>query len=147
MRVRNDFKTSKRKKMKNDLKITLNKILFIAIFFFAMPIVSAACDITCTVDGIQKATYRVGDVVVIKIIVKRTHRNCAVDINETKITVSGMEIKCATKWVNTTGSIWERKMKVSITSNKEGKAMINAKRSCTKDGGSGTLTLSAVPIK
>lgn len=123
------------------------KTFFTALFCFGLPLFSAACDITCTVEGAQKTKYQSGDIVIIKITVDRVHRNCQVDIDETKITVSGMEIEAATKWVNTTGRIWERKVKVRITSNKKDNAVITAKRSCKKDGGSGTLALAVTPVK
>jgi len=125
--------------------MNLIKIMLPVILFFALPVVSAACDITWTIEGAQKEKYQPGDIVVIKIIVELTHRHCNVDIDETKITVSGLEIKGATKWVNLTGRVWERKMKVAVTSNQQGKAIITAKRTCDKDGGFGTLTLSTVP--
>jgi len=117
------------------------------IFFYCLPIISSACEITFHLEGAQKMKYNAGDIAIIKISVVRTHRNCSVDLKETKIQASGMKIIGATKWVNTDGNTWERKLKVRITSNKEGKATITAKRTCNRDGGFGTFELQAVPVK
>ncbi|HLG38602.1 MAG TPA: hypothetical protein VI461_03000 [Chitinophagaceae bacterium] len=111
--------------------------------FFIIPVFTFACDIFVNVDGVKKEKYAAGDIVVIRIEVRLTHRNCPVDINETGINISGMQIIGATKWVNTEGSNkWERKIKVKISSEKDGKAMVVAERTCQKDGGKGSLILA-----
>jgi hypothetical protein len=115
-------------------------VLFI-IFLMAMPVMTKACDITIAVDGIKKEIYESGDIVVVKITVVLKHRNCDVDINETDIKVSGSQIIGTTKWVNTEGKTWERKIKVKILTDKSNKAVIAAERNCDKDGGQGSLTL------
>jgi hypothetical protein len=120
------------------------KKIIVLLLVLALPLIGSACDITCSVDGPLKASYKAGEVVIITIQVERPHRNCPVDINDTKITVSGMEITSATNWVNVSGKIWERKLKVTITNKKQGKAIIRATRTCTKEGGAGELTLETV---
>jgi len=107
----------------------------------AMPVMTKACDITIAVDGVKKEIYESGDIVVVKITVVLKHRNCDVDINETDIKVSGSQIIGTTKWVNTEGKTWERKIKVKILTDKSNKAVIAAERNCDKDGGQGSLTL------
>lgn len=123
------------------------KIVFLISLMLSTAFVSMACEINFKIDGQEKAKYDIGDIVVLKITVEFTHNACPVALKETKIQANGMEILGATEWKNVSGNIWERKVKVKITSNKEGKAIISARRSCDKDGGSGTLTLIAVPTK
>jgi hypothetical protein len=113
----------------------------IALLFIILPAVVHACEITVSVEGAKKERYQPGDIVVVKITVQLEHRNCDVDLNETSIRVSGSQILGTTKWVNTEGRTWERKIKVKIMDDKTGKAEITAERTCEKDGGRGTLIL------
>lgn len=115
--------------------------MIVSVLLFFIPSLAFACHIYVTVDGVKKEKYQVGDIVVIKIEVQLTHRRCEVDLNETDINVTGMQITGATKWVNTSGNVWERKVKVKITAENEGKIMLVAERTCRKDGGKGSLSL------
>lgn len=115
--------------------------VIVALFLITLPAVANACEIIVSVDGSKKETYKPGDVVVVKITVILQHRNCEVDINETDIKVSGSQIAGVTKWVNTGGKTWERKIKVKIIADKTNRAVITAERTCNKDGGKGSLTL------
>ena len=125
---------------------SIYKTLIGIAFFILLPYISIACEITVNVDGVNKQKYKAGDVVILKINVKKSHRNCSVDIKETKIQVSGMQIIAATEWVNTEGRRGERKMKIKIGSDKDDKAILEAKRTCDKDGGSGSLVLQKEPV-
>lgn len=117
------------------------KTLTIACFLMAFASMASACDIIVTVDGTKKESYKPGEVVVVKVTVILKHRNCDVDIDETAINVSGSQMIGATKWVNTEGKTWERKIKIKIVADKSGKATIVAERACDKDGGKGSLNL------
>lgn len=117
-------------------------VILVTSLFIAFPAITKACDITVSVDGLKKETYKTGDVVTVKIIVVLKHRNCDVDINETSVNVSGSQMVASTKWVNTEGKTWERKIKVKILADKSGKAIVVAERSCDKDGGKGSLILA-----
>lgn len=119
----------------------LLKIVFVSALFFSIPFITKACEIVVSVEGVQKEKYKAGDIVVLKITVVLKHRNCDVSLDETDVRVSGSQITGATKWVNTEGQTWERKIKIKIISDKEGKAVITAVRTCEKDGGKGSLTL------
>lgn len=132
--------------MRTQNKYTYRAALVAALLYLSIGFASA-CEISFAVDGTEKAKYEIGDVVVIKVTIELTHNNCPVNLKDTKIQGSGIEILGATEWKNPNGSKWERKIKVKITSNKEGKATITAKRTCEKDGGWGTYTLKATPIK
>ena len=119
----------------------LLKIIFASALFFTLPPITRACEIVVSVEGVQKEKYKTGDVVVLKITVVLKHRNCDVSLDQTDIRVSGSQITGATKWVNTEVRTWEKKIKIKILSDKEGKAVITAVRTCEKDGGKGSLTL------
>ena len=129
------------------MKTIYKKLVFLIAFLLSTSVISMACEINFKVEGQEKAKYNIGEVVVLKITVEFTHNACPVALKETKIQANGMEILGATEWKNVSGNIWERKIKVKITSNKEGKAIISAHRSCEKDGGTGTMTLIAIPTK
>lgn len=116
--------------------------IIITALLITFPAKTKACDIIVSVDGSTKEAYKAGDVVIVKITVVLKHRNCDVDINETKINVSGSQIIASTKWVNTEGKTWERKIKVKILTDKLNKAVIVAERTCDKDGGKGSLILT-----
>jgi hypothetical protein len=112
------------------------------VFLITVPVTTKACDITLLVDGTKKETYKAGDIVIIKITVVLKHRNCDVDISETVIKVSGSQIIGTTKWLNTEGKTWERKIKVKILSDGGNKAVIVAERTCDRDGGKGSLAFN-----
>jgi hypothetical protein len=116
--------------------------ILVTALLIALPAIAKACDITVSVDELKKEVYKAGDIVVVKIIVVLKHRNCDVDINETSVKVSGSQITASTKWVNTEGKTWERKIKVKIVADKSGKAMIVVERTCDRDGGKGSLILT-----
>jgi hypothetical protein len=121
--------------------------LLIAMLLYLFTGIASACEISFAVDGKEKTKYEIGDIVIIKVTVELTHNNCPVALKETRIQGSGIEILGATDWKNPSGTKWERKVKVKITSNKDGNATITAKRTCDKDGGWGTYTLKATPTK
>jgi hypothetical protein len=123
------------------------KSLLIAMFLYLFTGIVSACEITFTLEGKEKAKYEIGEIVIIKVLVELTHNNCPVALKETKIQGYGIEILGATDWKNPSGTKWERKVKVKITSSKDGNATITAKRTCDKDGGWGTMTLKATPTK
>lgn len=116
--------------------------IVVAALLLALPAITKACDIAVSVDGLKKEVYKAGDIVVVKIVVVLKHRNCDVGINETSIKVSGSQITASTKWENTEGKTWERKIKVKIVADKSGKAIIVAERTCDRDGGKGSLILT-----
>jgi preprotein translocase subunit SecB len=128
----------------NNFIFKVVKILAIAML---LPLAAIACDISFSVDGKVKPKYEITEIVVIKVKVELTHNNCPITLKDTKIQGIGMDILGATEWKNTSPNVWERKLKVKVTSTKEGKATVTAKRSCEKDGGWGTFTLMATPLQ
>lgn len=125
--------------MKRDKLI---RIVVLTTMFFLAPFWVMACDITVSVDGSKKEKYQANDIVTITVEVNLSHRRCPVDINETSIKVSAMQIVGATKWVNTGGSRWERKFRIKIIPGSDTRAILTAIRECNKDGGKGSLVLA-----
>ncbi len=103
----------------------------------------SACDINLNVVGDKKAKYAVGDELVVKVEVVLTHRNCHVDIDETKFKTTGFKVVGQTKWTEKSSGVWERKLKVQVTAPVNGKSTINVERTCNKEGGYGSLSVSA----
>lgn len=113
----------------------------LALLILLFPVYAFTCDISLATDGDRKNKYLPGEVIVLKVRVVLEHRNCDVDINKTAIHVSGGQITAATDWVNTSGKTWERKIKVRLSADKTGRAVVTARRTCDRDGGEGKITL------
>jgi hypothetical protein len=113
-------------------------ILFLLL---GLPALLFACEIVVQTEGLKKAKYHQGEVIIIHIEVRLVHRNCPVDIEKTDISMNGLQIIGATKWVNTSGNTWERRIRVKVMKDASGKAFIQADRNCRKDGGHATLVL------
>ena len=116
-------------------------VVIMSLLLAAGPTITKACEITVAVDGAQKEKYKTGDIVVITITVVLEHRNCDISLDQTNIRVSGSQITGATKWGNTDGRTWQKRIKIKIDDGKSGKAIITAERTCERDGGKGSLTL------
>lgn len=116
--------------------------LIIAFLTMLSPSIAKACEILVSTEESKKEIYKAGDVVVIKITVVLKHRNCDVSIDETAIKVSGSQVTGTTKWVNTGGKTWERKIKIKILADKSNQCLITATRTCDRDGGKGSLLLA-----
>jgi hypothetical protein len=100
-----------------------------------------ACEIIFSVDKNKKVSYSIGDTLVIKILVVLTHRNCEVAMDKTKVDSKGLDIKGATKWVESKPGTWERKFKVIIKDSNKGNVYLSAIRDCDEDGGKGSIKL------
>lgn len=118
--------------------------LYTFLFAFLMAsIASYACDIDFDITNGKKTNYSKNDELTAKVTVKLFHRNCSEGIGKTTLNPKGLQIVSATKWVEKSSGVFERKLKLKITASK-GKATLFAERICSKDGGEGTLTL---PVK
>lgn len=115
-------------------KIILSSFL---ILFAAISVL--ACEITLSVDGKEKSKYKTGDEIVVKVKVVLFHKNCTIDIKQTKFNQEGIKIISGTDWKEVEPGVWERKLKVKITANKGEKAKISAVRICPKGGGNESI--------
>ena len=127
--------------MSNRIKI----LPFLLLFFYSIAV--SACDIELKVEGQKKENYNTGDEIVVKVTVTFKHRVCELGIENTKFDTEGLKIESATKWKEVTPNVWERKLKIIVTGNQTGKLILNATRSCDKEGGKGSITLNSYPQK
>lgn len=114
--------------------------LFTFLFMFVS---SFACEIEFKVnEKYQKEIYAAGDQIVVELKVVLSHRDCNVAIENTKISATGCEITGATKWQETSPGVFERKLKVVVSSGVSD-FQLNCRRTCDKDGGFGKIDLKA----
>ncbi len=106
-----------------------------------------SCEIEFEILGEKKETYKSGDVIIIKVKVIYTHRVCSEAIKNTKFNANGGKILKATKWKETSTNIWERKLKLEVNGNKDGKLNLNAVRTCDKTGGFGSIDIGIEKIE
>ena len=134
--------------MKNLLKSKTVIFLLFAFLSVAFSIQETkACEIEFEITENIKEVYEVGDIIVVKVKVILTHRSCPVAMKQTKFTMKGLKILGATQWTQLSTMIWERKLKMQVTGTKDGKLVLNAVRTCDKDGGFGSLKLNSTPVK
>ncbi|MCK5742681.1 MAG: hypothetical protein KAH48_10715 [Chlorobi bacterium] len=122
----------------------LRVFLLIAGLFFALQTYSAeACEIDLEIVKGKKASYEVGDVIIVKVEVFLTHRNCPEPLNATKYNQVGLKILKNTKWKNPSANTYTQKLKIKITEAGTKKISLGAVRTCDKTGGVGNITIQA----
>lgn len=122
-------------------------IILLVLLFAAFPAQQAkACEIEFEILKGKKEKYEAGDIIVLEVTVILTHRVCPIGLKQTKFKMNGLKVIGATGWKQVSAMKHVRKLKVKIVSNKEGKLIFNAIRTCDKDGGFGSLKLEAVAI-
>ncbi|MCX7954441.1 MAG: hypothetical protein N3A01_04535 [Bacteroidales bacterium] len=107
-------------------------LLFVTFLMFSIRLVS--CEIILLIADKDKKEYKRGDIVIVKVEIHLTHRNCPYKVEETKFEQQGVEIISATKWKEKKPGCWEKKLKVKITANKDEVARLGVKRICEKGG-------------
>lgn len=126
--------------MKSYTNVIRFSISFFLIFIFTS-ILGYSCEIDLSVVGDNKVSYKAGEELVIKVTVLLTHRNCPEGIDKTKFEGKNLEILGGTKWVEKSSGTYERKLKVRIKDDNNNKAILNASRTCDKEGGFGSISL------
>ena len=133
--------------MKNLIKSKISIIILLGLLLVTFSAQETkACEIDFEIIKGKKAKYNAGDIIVLKIKVTLTHRVCPEGIKKTKYKMKGLKVVGSTDWKQVSAMDYERKLKVQIVSNKDGKLIFNAIRTCDKDGGFGSLKLEAVPV-
>ena len=134
--------------MKNVLKSKIVIFFLFAILFVSFSVQEVkACEIEFEITDNKKNVYEVGDILVVKVKVILTHRSCPIAMKQTKFTMKGLKVVGSTQWKQLSTMIWERKLKMQVTGTKDGKLVLNAVRTCDKDGGFGSLKLNSNPKK
>jgi hypothetical protein len=126
-------------KLKIKLSILIASFFLTGLLILSGTSISKACEIEFRILENPKAQYSPGEELIVKVKVKFTHRVCPEGIENTKFNSDGIKITGATKWVETSPGTFERKLKILVTSDASGTAVLKAVRSCEKDGGLGVL--------
>ena len=116
--------------------------LAIIVFIVIAPLVGSACEISFEVLDNKKELYQKGDVLVIKVKVVFTHRQCPEGINTTRFSYQGIKVLGATPWVETVKGTFERKFKLQIEDTSKKTLVFGALRTCDKEGGTGSITIN-----
>jgi len=119
--------------MKNTKLTILTAILITLGFALAV----YPCDIFF--KNLTEGDVTKGDIFILEISVKLTHRVCNLGPEDTKFETEGLKILAATKWKEKGPGKSQRKLKVEAT--KAGKASLTAIRDCKKDGGMATFEI------
>lgn len=101
---------------------------------------SKACEFILKIQGDAKEVYKVGDEVIVVVTMNLSHRVCNEVMDDVKYNFNGLKVLGATKWVEVNPNQYERKFKLQVIDNSKGNCTIAVKRSCDKDGGSGSLS-------
>ncbi|MEA3495978.1 MAG: hypothetical protein U9R42_08080 [Bacteroidota bacterium] len=117
-------------------------LFFIGVFLITFyPKEANACEIEIEIVQGEKEIYKVGDIIVVKVIVTLTHRSCPISIKKTKFEMNGLKVVGATDWKQNSTMVFERKLKIEVLKTKDNKMQLSAIRTCDKDGGFGSLII------
>ncbi len=117
----------------------MRRIVVGLLMFVTMIGASLACEIEFETLGEKKEVYHEGDVIVIKIELLLTHRNCPEGLEATKYSYPGFKVLGATKWEEVKPLVYERKFKLEVLKPTKGEASFSAVRTCHKEGGNGVF--------
>ncbi len=120
----------------------IKNITILTIVFFTLISSAYSCDIYFSVMNNKKDEYKAGEEIVLKVKIHNTHRSCAEDINKVKFEENGIKILTATRWSEVENGVYERKLKLKVEENKNGKASIKVIRTCDKEGGKKSFNVS-----
>lgn len=120
----------------------MKKIILSSLFILFAAVSVLACEITLSIDGKKKSKYKTGDEIVVKVKIVLIHRNCTIDIKQTKFNQEGVKILSGTDWKEVEPGVWERKLKIKITANKGEKAKISVVRICNKNSDNESIEFS-----
>lgn len=118
----------------------MKRILLIAVAVAISFSTSFACEIVFKVEK-EKSSYKVGDEIIAKVTITLFHKSCNVNVKTTEFTPTNLKILQGTEWKEIEQGVWERKLKLKVTDNKDQLASLTSIRSCPKDGGKATLSL------
>ena len=110
-----------------------------------IPHVASACDIHVNVIRGEKENYQAGDQFMVMVKVVLTHRACPEAINKTKFKLKGLKVLKATAWKQVSTMEYDRKLIVKVVDDTVDSLVLNVIRTCSKDGGFGSLTLAVAP--
>jgi hypothetical protein len=118
----------------------MKKFLLSSLLILFATLSVLACDVTFKVEGKEKEKYKANDELVVKVLVFLPHRNCQFDIKTLKFNQEGIKILSGTDWKEVEPGLWERKLKIKITADKNQAAKLTAQRDCAKGGTTQSIT-------
>lgn len=122
------------------MKYLLTAFFLVSVLFIGQQV--QACEIEFTVLGDEKKeSFKVGDEIIVKIDVVFTHRICPEGIENTKFKYEGVKVLGATKWKEIANGKFERKLKLKVLKGETPELMLEAIRTCDKEGGYAKLKL------
>ena len=122
------------------MKYLLTAFFLISALFIGQQL--QACEIEFTVLGDEKKeSFKAGEEIIVKVDVVFTHRICPEGIENTKFKYEGVKILGATKWKETANGKFERKLKIKVLEGTTPELVLEAIRTCDKEGGYGKLKL------
>jgi hypothetical protein len=121
----------------------MKRFIIIAFLLSAASLRLSACEIRIDVqDNLKKDAYLTGDTLVMLVQVQFTHRMCPEGIKKTKVTYVNLKMAGATEWKEVKPGLYTRRIKATITADKNGDAKITATRTCDKEGGHSVCTFN-----
>ncbi|MGQ8337368.1 hypothetical protein ACUNWD_12525 [Sunxiuqinia sp. A32] len=114
---------------------------FLVAVISILPSVITACEIEYKILENEKEYYQKGDVLVVKVKVIYTHKQCPEGIDATKFSFDGLKVLGATKWKQITSNEFERKFKIEVSKDSSKKLVFGTVRKCDKEGGAGSIKL------
>jgi len=116
------------------------------ILSFAVLLVTASPVAACIITVAPSTTSgTVGDTVSITINVQLTHRNCTVPIDDTVITLTGVEMVSQTPWQTVRSDLYKKEIKVKLI--KSGQGKIEVVRECSRGGDDTIATIAIAEAK
>ncbi len=121
------------------MKYLLSTFFFLSVLFAAQQL--RACEIEFSIEGDKKEGFTVGEEIIVKVDVIFTHRVCPEGIENTKFKYEGIKVLGATKWKETARGKYERKLKLMVLEDNGKELILEAVRTCDKEGGYAKLKL------
>jgi hypothetical protein len=118
----------------------MKKIFLLSIAILALFTIGLGCDITMKIEK-EKTVYRVGDELIVKVVVSLTHGNCPISIKAVEFTTENLKILQGTEWKEKEPGVWERKLKVVVIETQDKTAKLTAQRKCDKGGDKEVLSI------
>lgn len=101
-----------------------------------------ACEVHFSVSGEQKTTYQPGDTFILEVKIVYTHRECEIQLSDTKFLFKGIKILGATNWKEMSPTTFVRQIKIQVTDEQVDEAGLSLARKCSKEGVIGKFTIN-----
>lgn len=110
------------------------KPMLILLILMVSSLATMACEVHFNVSGEPKESYQSGDVFILEVKIVYTHRECEIQLADTKFLYKGIKILGATNWKELTPSTFVRQIKIQVTDEQAEEANLSITRKCSKEG-------------